>query len=162
VAGRYTYDRRRPFFLENLSDEEYCASFDLISGLGFTLPDPSALIKEIRMVAGYLGNIVRHVIFWANESWAPPANNSKEERANLSLIHELQKLYQPVESNDDVNMMNLQEMNARDVAIQTAERKIVQCLSHIQGYIHNNIRSWKTVSKVSGHPLQLNICSRSH
>jgi hypothetical protein len=149
--------------LETLSDEEYCNVFSTLAGISFRIPDPQALIQEIKVVAKYLTSLVQHVIFWVNPTWKFPKNNQVDLRANLSLVRVLQQCYKPVDGNeDDILFASLDEIEARTAKIAQSERTVVRALSQIQAYIHRNKQLWKTVPAVSPILSFLNNCSRTN
>jgi hypothetical protein len=142
--------------LEALSDEEYCNVFSTLAGISFGIPDPQALIKEIKVVAKYLTSLVQHIIFWVNPTWKYPKNNQVELRANLSLVRVLQQCYKPMDDDDDdMSMATLEEIDARTAKIAQAERSVVRALSQIQAYIHTNKQLWKAIPAVSPYSLCL-------
>ena len=45
-------------------------------------------------------------------------------------------------------MVTLADLNARDEKMKAAEKAIVGAISHVQNYIHKNVKAWSSVKNV--------------
>ena len=45
-------------------------------------------------------------------------------------------------------MVTLTDLNARDNKLKAAKKKIVGAISHVQNYIHKNVKGWLSIGQV--------------